>query len=230
MSNLNNNTAQLELLLQKVNELPAAGSGGIELPTLTNEATAVELLAQKQLIDSDGNIITGTMPNNGAISQTMDGINTKSITIPQGYTSGGSVSLDNTIDNEVTEQADLIAQIKSVVDNLPEAGSGGGGASIDTCTITVSIPEGKRVFATVLNPNNVIDTATFIAESPSGASSAISSGDAICENVICNSIIYVESSWRSCLQGTAVRLITGDKESWTIFKAPSVPNESCSIG
>lgn len=76
----------------------------------------------------NGSKITGTMPNNGTISSTMDGINTKSISIPFGYTSGGIVSLDDTIDNEVNEQSDLIAQIKSVVDNLPNADSGGSGS------------------------------------------------------------------------------------------------------
>jgi hypothetical protein len=51
------------------------------------------------------------MIDNGAIASTMDGINTKSIAVPAGYTSGGTVSLDGTIDNEVATQADLITQI-----------------------------------------------------------------------------------------------------------------------
>lgn len=71
----------------------------------------------------NGEKITGTMPNNGAISSTMDGINTKSVFIPAGYTSGGAVSLDNTIDNEVDAQTDLIEQIKNTVNELPDASS-----------------------------------------------------------------------------------------------------------
>lgn len=121
-TNLQSNNIDLQEILNQINNLPEAGNGGIDLPTLSNEGSAADLLKNKQLIDQDGNIVTGSMANNGAISKTMDGINTKSITIPSGYTSGGSVSLDNTIDNEVAEQADLIAQIKNVVDNLPEAG------------------------------------------------------------------------------------------------------------
>lgn len=144
MSNLNNNTAKLEALLAKVNALPEGG--GIDLPALTNEATAVDLLSTKQLISSSGTVVIGSMPNNGALNKTMDGINTKSITVPKGYTSGGTVSLDNTIDNEVTEQTDLISQIRSVVDSLPEAGSGGG--SIETCTVELSTSEGS--FTSVL--------------------------------------------------------------------------------
>lgn len=42
--------------------------------------------------------ITGTMANNGAISKTINGTTTTSVTIPAGYTSGGTVSLDSTIE------------------------------------------------------------------------------------------------------------------------------------
>jgi hypothetical protein len=86
--------------------------------------------------------VTGTMPNNGALSKTMDGLNTKSITIPSGYTSGGAVSLDNTIDNEVAEQIDLITQIKNVVDSLPEAGGESTEINLQTKTVTpTAVPQ-----------------------------------------------------------------------------------------
>ena len=136
-STLQTNNADLQSILNTINTLPEF-SEGVELPELANEGTAANLLLNKQLIDSEGNIVTGTMPNNGSITRTMDGVNTKSVSIPAGYTSGGSVSLDSTIDNEVDEQASLIAQIMSAVDNLPEAGSGdgSGGASVETYTGT----------------------------------------------------------------------------------------------
>jgi hypothetical protein len=114
---LQSNNADLQEILNKINSLPEVGSGGVELPELTNEGSSADLLSGKQLIDEDGNVITGTMPNNGTIASTMDGIDVKSITIPEGYTSGGTVSLDDTIDNEVDTQADLIAQITSVLEN-----------------------------------------------------------------------------------------------------------------
>ena len=90
--------------------------------TDTSDATAAasEILSGKTAYLADGKA-AGTMPNNGTISSTMDGINIKSVTIPAGYTSGGSVSLDNTIDDEVSEQTDLIAQIKNAVDSLPDS-------------------------------------------------------------------------------------------------------------
>lgn len=114
ISNLNNNTTQLEALLTKVNALPEAG--GIDLPTLTNEGTALDLIEGKELIDADGNIVAGTMANTGPINSTMDGITTKSVSVPAGYTSGGVVSLDDTIDNEVSEQTDLLTQIKTMLE------------------------------------------------------------------------------------------------------------------
>lgn len=42
--------------------------------------------------------ITGTMPNNGAIAGTIDGLTTTSYSVPSGYTSGGTVSLTNDIE------------------------------------------------------------------------------------------------------------------------------------
>lgn len=87
MSNLTNNTASLQSILNTVNTLPDA-TGGIELPELTNEGSASELFSGKELIDSEGNVVTGTF----------------------------------SIDDEIATQDDLIAQIQSAVDSLPDAG------------------------------------------------------------------------------------------------------------
>lgn len=43
--------------------------------------------------------ITGIMVNNGAIAGTIDGLSTTSYSVPAGYTSGGSVTLTNDIEN-----------------------------------------------------------------------------------------------------------------------------------
>ncbi len=55
---------------------------GISLPTLTNPATAAELLAPKQLIDADGKILTGTMPTKTTSDLTVNGA---TVTVPAGY-------------------------------------------------------------------------------------------------------------------------------------------------
>ena len=60
MSNILNNTTSLQEVLEA---LQNKAVGGIELPELTNEGTAADLLSGKQLIDGEGNIVTGTITN-----------------------------------------------------------------------------------------------------------------------------------------------------------------------
>lgn len=59
-------------------------------------ATAANILDDKTAY-VDGSKVTGTMPNNGAIAGTFDGLSTTSYTVPAGYTSGGTVSLTDDI-------------------------------------------------------------------------------------------------------------------------------------
>lgn len=62
-------------------------------------AGAADVLANKVIVNADGDTVAGSMPNNGAVSQTIDGLNTTSYTIPKGYHSGsGKVSLDSSIE------------------------------------------------------------------------------------------------------------------------------------
>lgn len=160
MSKLNKNTTTLQELIEIANNLPEAGSGG-ELPELSNEASASELLIGKELINSSGEVIAGTMANNGAISSTMDGLTTKTVTVPAGYTSGGTVSLDNTIDNEVLDQADLIGQIKTALANKTAVED----IQLPTLTnegVANDILSGKQF----INSNNEVVTGTI--ESVSG--------------------------------------------------------------
>lgn len=52
-----------------------------------------------------GEIRTGSMPNNGAVNGSVDGITTTSFDIPAGHTSGGSVAFDDT---KIVEMLDAI--------------------------------------------------------------------------------------------------------------------------
>lgn len=61
-------------------------------------ATAAHVLDGDKFVDATGNVVTGTMANNGAVSKTMDGLTATSVTIEPGYTSGGTVSLTNDIE------------------------------------------------------------------------------------------------------------------------------------
>ncbi|MEE1084286.1 MAG: hypothetical protein UH850_11235 [Paludibacteraceae bacterium] len=80
-SPLKQNTITIQNLLNKINELPEA-SGGVDLPELTNEGSASDLLSGKQLIDGDGNVVTGTIPTKTPSDLTASGA---TVTVPAGY-------------------------------------------------------------------------------------------------------------------------------------------------
>ena len=62
-------------------------------------AAAADVLDGKFIVLADGSKVEGTMANNGAISKTIDGLTQTSTAIPAGYTSGGTVSLTDDIEN-----------------------------------------------------------------------------------------------------------------------------------
>ena len=68
--------------------------------TTGDDGVAANVLAGKKvhtIVNGVATQITGEMTNNGAISATFDGLTTTSYSVPAGYTSGGTVSLDSSI-------------------------------------------------------------------------------------------------------------------------------------
>ena len=61
-------------------------------------AAAGDVLTGKVIVDDTGKAVAGSMPNNGELAKTMDGLTTDSVTIPAGYYSGGTVSLTDDIE------------------------------------------------------------------------------------------------------------------------------------
>lgn len=62
-------------------------------------AAAADVLANKIIVDKTGKSIAGTMTNNGAVSATIDGLNTLVYAIPKGYHNGsGTVTLTSDIE------------------------------------------------------------------------------------------------------------------------------------
>lgn len=98
-------------------DIPLVGGGTAKFyETSGADATAANILATKKAYGANGEV-TGSMANNGSTSGT---ISTKAgtVTIPAGYTTGGTVSISS------TEQAKIIASnIKSGVTILGQAGS-----------------------------------------------------------------------------------------------------------
>lgn len=62
-------------------------------------AGAADVLDGKFIVLADGSKVEGTMANNGAVAKTIDGLTQTSAAIPAGYTSGGTVSLTDDIEN-----------------------------------------------------------------------------------------------------------------------------------
>ena len=52
-------------------------------------------------VDNDGEVMEGTMPNNGDVSNTIDGLTTTFVTIAAGYTTGGTISLTDDIEQRL---------------------------------------------------------------------------------------------------------------------------------
>lgn len=98
-------------------DIPKSGGGTAKFyDTASADAAAGDILATKKAYGASGEV-TGSMANNGSTSGT---ISTKAgtVTIPAGYTTGGTVSISS------TEQAKIIASnIKSGVTLLGVAGS-----------------------------------------------------------------------------------------------------------
>lgn len=98
-------------------DIPISGGGTAKFyETSTADVTSADLLTGKTAYGSSGQV-SGGMANNGSTSGT---ISTKagSVTIPSGYTTGGTVSISS------TEQAKITASnIKSGVTILGQAGS-----------------------------------------------------------------------------------------------------------
>ena len=67
-------------------------------------ATAADVRTGKKIVLADGTLEDGAMPDNGALALTIDPLTQSSVSVPAGYTSGGSVTVTD----------DLLNALKSI--------------------------------------------------------------------------------------------------------------------
>lgn len=74
------------------------------IPAAYQDVTAVtaaagDVLDGKKIVDATGNVVEGSIPVNGAIDGSIDGLTTTSYAVPAGYTTGGTVALTSDIED-----------------------------------------------------------------------------------------------------------------------------------
>jgi len=101
------------------------------------------------------------------------------------------------INTVVSTQADLLTQIRSVVDNLPDAGSGGsggGGATLETCdlTITSDVNGCLEIGYTTLE-NGAMKANIYMSEYTPHVTVTLN-------NVVCNTALTLRENYTSGMQ------------------------------
>jgi hypothetical protein len=152
---LQSNNTDLQAILNTINELPEAG--GVELPILTNEGSVSDLLSGKELIDGDGNKITGTFTIDSELS-TQDSLISQIQTAVNNLPEAGSGSED--LDTELTTQESLISELSTILNS--KASGGGSGIEYEIVTITESSTTIPFTLARVTSTFGLYNGTTFV--------------------------------------------------------------------
>lgn len=161
---IKDNTISLQNLLSIANTLPEAGSGGVELPTLSNEGAASDLLSGKQLIDGDGSVVTGTFTIDSELD-TQDNLISQIQSALAGKSAGGvtlpTLSNPGTSD-ELMYGYELIDEDGNIVVGTHVCSGGSG--EIYYTPVQNNIPEeyGGLMINGVICANNEITNIPFI--------------------------------------------------------------------
>lgn len=124
-------------------------SGGIKLPELTNPGAAADLLTGKQLIDANGNVLTGAMPEatqaTPSISVSSSGLITASATQAAGKVAAGTKSATRQLATQAgttvtpgTSQKTAVASGRYTTGNVLVAG--------DANLVAANIKSGISIF------------------------------------------------------------------------------------
>lgn len=186
---IKNNITSLQEVLNKINSLPEAG--GVELPELTNEGIADDLVTGKELINSDGDIVTGTNPYAKAAT-----------------------------DTEVATQADLIAQIQTILDSKT-SGNNPDESGIQVCNVTINAFD--RIYSisyTVYENGNIITKFSNSSDT-----------SFVLSNVICGSAItfYNNYDFNAFTHSHDSKFVGYYARYMCVLSAPTTPNVNATI-
>ena len=166
---IKNNTTKLQEILNKVSNLPEADSGGVNLPSLDNEATSEELFLGKELIDDEGNIIEGTFTIDNELS-TQDNLIAQIQYALQGKAIGEGTAEDVTA--ETNAYTAKLVSLESAVTALESelAGKAAGGEQV-TPEITINSANGL-ITATAGSKTSTYQLSTQAAKTITPSTSA----------------------------------------------------------
>lgn len=201
--------------------------GSVKLMDISDSTvTSDKMLSGATAYDKAGDKITGSIQDNGSVSATFDGIDTKVVSVPAGYTSGGTVSLDDTIDTEVDTQADLISQIATALEGKA-AGSGGGSGDVPTCTVTVSAFDNiitSYGYSYFRNGEYGYDYVNF-----SNPEAYIS--EVVMTNIICGSFfeVYNSYAYTGVSFSSNIRDVNINSRCSGVYRAPTTTGDSATM-
>lgn len=169
------------------NGLSGVEVGGIELPELSNPASEEEVFANKQLIDENGEVITGTF--------TIDSeLNTQENLINQIATAleGKAVATGEDVTSETNAYTTKLVTLETAITALETelqgkaSGGSGGSGSIKTCTV--------KIINNVVSLGHVISDIGYSTLDDNGDVSVVAmanmyntDSEIILNNVICGS-------------------------------------------
>lgn len=187
-SPLKQNTTTIQNLLNTINSLPDAG--GVELPELSNPASAEEVFLNKEFINEDGNSVTGTFSIDNELSN-QDNLISQIQTALQNKAAATGEDVTSETNAYTNKLATLETAIIALETELQGKASGGGGG-IETCTVTINgVAESVNCIITQYI-NEEFNIIWHIPES-----------NYTYENVVCGSGIYLAGTYmlESCTDG-----------------------------
>ena len=161
----------------------AAGTESADPVRLTTQGAQTITPGTADQTIASGRYLTGTQTIKGDANLVAGNI-AKDVTI---FGVTGTHEGGEDISAETAEYTELLTDLETAIDALPDAGSGGG-AAVETCTVNVVCNRSRIKGYTYLSYKNGVFTPSFVNFGASG-----STLNATLTDVVCNSYVYVQT-------------------------------------